>query len=191
MHHILRMNPTRPVLRILLLSLGVAFLSAPLPAAEDPAAIQREAMRKLDWLAGDWQGTGWIQMGPEERHAFRQTETIRWMLDGLVLIIEGEGVAEETGQVVHSALAFVSYDPQVGVHRWRAFTADGRQTDTEAAIEEDRITWGFPLSPTQRVRFTIVRTGDDRWHEIGEMSPGGDHWFKFFEMTLARAEAGE
>jgi len=87
-----------------------------------PREVQRREMKKLDWLVGRWKGTGWIQMGPQGRHEFTQTETIEARLDGLVLVIEGLGKAKEGGSTVHSALAFLSYDPRANQFRWHSFT---------------------------------------------------------------------
>src|SRR5687767_7825306 len=100
--------------------------------AQAPASSQREEMRKLEWLVGQWKGAGWIQMGPQGRKEFTITETIQRKLDGLVLVIEGHGKSKADGSSVHTALAFVSYDEGARTFRWRAFTAEGRQTDTVA-----------------------------------------------------------
>lgn len=154
--------------------------------ASAPSTIQREEMRKLEWMVGHWKGTGWIQMGQQGRHEFVQTEIIQSKLDGLVLMIEGLGRSKDVDTVVHSALAVVSYDEQARVFRWRAFTAEGRQTDAEAKVEKGKLEWGFPTSPQGRVRFTIKVDEDGRWFEIGEMTPDGQKWHKFFEMTLDR-----
>jgi hypothetical protein len=59
--------------------------------AQAPTSGQRAETKKLDWLVGQWKGTGWIQMGPQGRKEFTQTETIQGKLDGLVLVIEGQG----------------------------------------------------------------------------------------------------
>lgn len=43
-----------------------------------------------------------------------------------------------------------------------------------------------------RVRYTITRTPDGAWREIGEASrDGGESWHQFFEMELARAGGGD
>ena len=153
--------------------------------AQGPTGQQTE-MKKLDWLVGDWKGTGWIEMGPGGRKEFSQTEKIQRKLDGLVLVIEGEGKAKEGGATVHSALAFVSYDERAKTFRWRAFTAEGRQTDTEAKVDTHRLEWGVPLPQGRRMRYIIERTEKGDWFEIGEMTQDGQKWRKFFEMTLHR-----
>src|SRR5437868_9229556 len=79
-------------------------------SAQPPASGQRAEMKKLDWLVGEWKGAGWIQMGPQGRKEFAITETVQGKLDGLVLLIEGQGKSKEDGSTVHTALALASYD---------------------------------------------------------------------------------
>src|SRR5262245_62100286 len=93
------------------LALVAAFIVSALAcafAAEQVTSqdIQRREMKKLDWFIGHWKGTGWIQMGPQGRREFTQTETVEAKLDGLVLVIEGLGKAKADGSTVHTALAF-------------------------------------------------------------------------------------
>jgi hypothetical protein len=122
--------------------------------AQTPASGQRAEMKKLDWLVGQWQGTGWMQMGPQVRKEFTITETIEGKLDGLVLVIEGHGKSKEDGRAVHTALAFVSYDEGGKTFRWRAFTAEGRQTDTAAKVGANTLEWGLEILQRGRMRST-------------------------------------
>lgn len=147
---------------------------------------QRAQMKKLDWLVGNWEGEGWIQMGPQGRREFTQTESIQSKLDGLVLVIEGQGKAKEDGLTVHTALAFVSYDERAKTFRWRAFTAEGRQTDTVAKVDTSTLEWGMEIPQRGRMRYTITLNENGEWFEVGEMSADGQTWHKFFEMTLRR-----
>jgi hypothetical protein len=150
------------------------------------AEAQRAPMKKLHWFVGHWKGTGWIQTGPQGRKEFTQTEAVQAKLDGLVLIIEGAGTSSTDGALVHSALAFVSYDEQAKKYRWRAFTAEGRQTDVEAKVDTDSVEWGLEISPGRRVRYMLKRNQKDEWVEIGDMTEDGKTWRRFFEMTLQR-----
>ena len=153
---------------------------------QTPKDVQRGEMKKLDWSVGHWKGTGWIQMGPQGRKEFTQTETIQAKLDGLVLVIEGQGKAKEDGATVHTALAFVSYDERAKTFRWRAFTAEGRQTDAEAKVGTDTLEWGLQIPQRGRMRYTIKLNEKGEWFEVGEMTQDGQTWQKFFEMTLQR-----
>jgi hypothetical protein len=149
---------------------------------------QRAQMKKLDWLVGRWKGAGWIQMGPQARKEFSLTEVVQVKLDGLVLMIEGLGKSSADGAVAHSALAFVCYDDGARQYRWRAFTAEGRQTDAEARVDIDNLEWGYEISPGRRMRYTLNRNKKDEWFEVGEMTTDGQTWRKVFEMTLQRQQ---
>jgi len=160
-----------------------------LPAAllaQAPASGQRAEMKRLDWLAGQWKGAGWIQMGPQGRKEFTQIETVQSKLDGLVLLIEGQGKSKEDGSTVHSALALVSYDDRAKTFRWRALTGEGRQTDTEAKVGANTMEWGLEIPQGGRMRYTIKLNEKGEWFEVGEMTQDGQTWHKFFEMTLQR-----
>ena len=154
--------------------------------AQASTSVQRAEMKKLDWMGGHWKGTGWIQMGPQGRKEFAQTETIQGKLDGLVLVIEGQGKSKEDGSTVHTALAFVSYDEGAKTFRWRAFTAEGRQTDTVAKVGTNTLEWGLEIPQRGRMRYTIKLNEKGEWFEVGEMTQDGQTWQKFFEMTLQR-----
>ena len=161
----------------------VSVFAADQPAPKD---VQRAEMKKLDWLVGQWKGAGWMQMGPRGRREFTITETIQAKLDGLVLVIEGHGKSKEDGSTVHTALAFVSYDEQAKTFRWRAFTAEGRQTDTQAKVGADTLEWGLEIPQRGRVRYTLKLSPKGEWVEVGEMTQDGQTWQKFLEMTLER-----
>src|SRR5436190_3901602 len=156
-------------------------------AADQPTSkeVQRREMKKLDWFVGHWKGTGWMQMGPQERHEFTQSETIESKLEGLVLVIEGLGKAKEDGSTVHTALAFVSYDARGNKFRWHAFTPEG-QMDTEAKVGNDTLEWTLEIPQRGRMRYTITRNEKGEWFEIGEMIQEDQTRHKFFEMTLRK-----
>jgi len=143
-------------------------------------------MKELEWLVGSWKGNGWMQMGPQGPREFTISEIVQSKLDGLVLVIDGQGKSKADGSVVHTALAFVSYDERAKTFRWRAFTAEGRQTDTEAKVGANTVEWGVEIPPRGRMRYTIKLNEKGEWFEVGEMTQDGQTWHKFFEMTLQR-----
>src|SRR5713226_2784678 len=51
--------------------------------AQTATSPQVEGMKKLDFLAGEWKGEGWISFGPGKPHTFTQTETIKAKLGGM------------------------------------------------------------------------------------------------------------
>src|SRR5579863_3135783 len=115
-----------------------------LPAQQPPpsgADLQREAMRKLAFLAGRWSGPVTIVMGPGEPLHLTQTETVAYKLDGLVLLIEGQSTAA-TGKAQFQALATVAFDDATHAYRFRAYH-DGHYLDTELTVSADGFSWGF------------------------------------------------
>ena len=174
--------PKLALVAVLTVVAVVHVFTADQPTSKD---IQRREMKKLDWFVGHWKGAGWVQVGPQERHEFTQTETIEAKLGGLVLVIEGSGKAKEDGSTVHTALAFVSYDPRANKFRWHAFTPEG-QIDTEAKVGTDTLEWTLEIPQRGRMRYTITRNEQGEWFEVGEMIQEDQTRHKFFEMTLRK-----
>ena len=166
-------------------ALTVALVCVVAGEQETSKDVQLREMKKLDWWVGHWKGSGWIQMGPQGRQDFNQTENIEAKLDGMVLVVEGQGKAKQGGATVHSALAFVSYDPHTSKFRWHSFTPHG-QIDTEAKVGQDSLQWSLEIPGRGQMRYTITRNDKGEWFEIGEMSQEDQTWRKFFEMTLTK-----
>lgn len=156
------------------------------PPAHDPGP-QKEAMAKLAFLVGSWEGEGWIQMGPQTRHHSIGTETVESRLDGLILVIEGRHKDPETGKVVHHAFATVDWDEDAGQYRFRSLLSDGRAADSTGHFEEGNFVWSPGSPPGSEIRYVIHETEAGEWFEVGEMSrDGGKTWSQFFEMKLHR-----
>src|ERR1035438_10389702 len=76
-------------------------------------AAQREAMKKLEFLAGKWSGEASVFRGPGDPMRLHQTEEVQFKMDGVVLLVEGAGrnsdgqtVFREQTQTVHLKLDF-------------------------------------------------------------------------------------
>ena len=76
----------------------LAALALPLNAQEraNPER-QREAMKRLSFLVGQWHGEATLVVAGGVRRRLTQTEDVRFRLDGLVLLVEGTGRDPETG----------------------------------------------------------------------------------------------
>ena len=162
-----------------------------LPAlAQPPARAVSSEMKKLDFLLGEWQGEGWIVMGPSGRHTVRQTEKIQAKAGGAIMLIEGLGV-ERIGDKdvpVHQAFAVITYDNQAKRFKFRAWRAGGEEVATEPEVGERSLIWGFhDQTSGMHIKFTVKLNEKGQWFEIGEGSRDGQSWQKFFEMTLQKA----
>lgn len=160
-----------------------ALLAAPMLRADESSAA--EAMKKVAWLAGTWEGSGWASMRGEKT-TFNQREVVKLAAGGLVLVVEGRGTAPEGGRVVHDAFAVLDYDPAAKKYRWHAWRAGGGDTVDEPEVGDGRFVWGMSTPQGGRVRYTITRTPEGAWLEIGEFSRDGASWSQFFEMRLTK-----
>lgn len=149
---------------------------------------RREAMKKVMFLEGRWEGEGWAVMGKDApKHHFKQTEDVRSEVSGRVLAIRGRGMSEVEGGpplLTHDAYAVVFYDMDAEKYRIHTYK-DGEFLASDAHVADDgSFVWGFDLPKSGKIRFTIRLNDKGQWHEIGEYSPDGQRWFKNFEMTL-------
>jgi len=168
---------------LLLLSSAVGF-----GQEQNDPAVQREAMKKLNFLAGQWKGESWTEFVPGQRSKSVGTETVEIKLGGLLLTLEGihrRKIGDKvTENIVHGAFAIVSYDDKAKRYRFQAHTDRGNYTEAEAKVGDGQLEWGFRIPHFGEVRYTIRVTDKGQWFEIGEMSSDGQRWRKFFEMTL-------
>jgi len=153
-------------------------------------ALGADEMKKLDFLIGEWKGEGTIQMGPGKREQVIQTEKVTAKAGGKVLLIEGLGRRRmedgSAGEVVHDALALISWDKAGSTYRFDAHVAQQESVATTITVPEaNTAVWGFD-TPGGKIRYTIRLNDQGQWNEIGEFSRDGAQWAKFFEMTLTK-----
>jgi hypothetical protein len=173
----------------------ILLAAAPVAAVEKNDTPQQEAMRKLDFLAGKWQGPATYQTGKGKSQPLQQVEEVQFKLKGTVLLVEGTGrrasdeAAPGGDEIVFNALGVISYDLGTRQYRVKAYTLDGRSIETELKLLDKGIVWGFPLPKNAgEVRHTMKLTDKGDWHEISEFSRDGKTWFKSVEMTLTRVK---
>jgi hypothetical protein len=160
-------------------SLAVA---APQPRPNS-TGVQREAMRKLAFLAGDWSGPVIIIRGPGEPLHLTQSEYIRYELDGLVMLIEGKSTGAD-GKVQFQALATIAFDDASHTYRFRAYT-DGHYIDAALTPLDRGFSWGFTAGPAHVVN-TMRLTSKGEWHEVTEVAMGNNPPMHSVDMTLQR-----
>lgn len=150
--------------------------------APDPAL---KAMQQLPALEGKWAGEGWIRMGPGEPTPFVGEEKVEMRLDGRVMIIEGRHLTPDRKNVVHHALAFVSWDEAAKEYRFQSYVTNRGGGDHRGYMQDGAFVWENQ-TPGGTVRF-VITVKDDTWHEVGQMQRG-EKWYPMFEMTLKRVK---
>lgn len=152
-----------------------------------PAPAEMEAVA---WLAGDWEGSGWIEYSPGQRAEFTGRERVEARMGGRLVVLEGEFTAwmgPQAGDVpVHQALGVISYDERGDRYQFRTYTARGGHGDARPMeVGDGRLVWGYDDPTMGSVRYTMTRTETGAWHEVGHASrDDGETWHHFFEMTL-------
>lgn len=155
----------------------------------DPATL--EAMSRLHFLEGRWEGQSWSRTRDGERREGRVVEIIETKLNGSILTLEGLGAAGDPeapgADLRHHAFAVIHFAPGKG-YRMHSYK-DGRFLDAELKVTGDNaVEWGFELPNGGRVRFDLSLDGAGRWTETGSYSPDGENWAPFFGMTLERVD---
>lgn len=158
-------------------------------AAQQPVSnsveAQREAMRKLSFLAGHWSGPVTVVREPGEALHLTQTEDVEYKLDGLVLLIEGKSTGAD-GKVLFNALATIAYDDASHTYRFRAYN-DGHYLDTELSVPNHGFSWGFMAGPAHIVN-TMHLTAKGEWNEVTEATVGSNPPHRSVEMLLQRQQ---
>jgi hypothetical protein len=174
-----------PFLSTTLLAAAFMISSSLSLAAEQPVSnsvdAQREAMRKLSFLAGHWSGPVTIVRGPGEPLHLTQTEDVQYKLDGLVLLIEGKSTSAD-GKILFSALATIAYDDASHTYRFRAYH-DGHYLDTELSVPANGFSWSFTAGPAHIVN-TMHLTSKGEWDEVTEAIVGSNPPRRSVEMLL-------
>jgi len=143
-------------------------------AAQQPGSnsvqIQREAMHKLDFLAGRWSGPVTIQRGPGQPLRLTQSENVQYKLGGLVLLVEGKST-NGAGKAEFSALATISYDDATSAYHIRAYN-NGHYVDSKLSLLPRGFSWSFPAGPVRIVN-TMHLTAKGEWQEVSDVVMGG------------------
>lgn len=170
---------------LLFLSLLFGMVQPSLAQRPDYSAACRQAMTKLAYLAGDWEGKATVisQNGPLE---IRQTEHVEWRLQDLLLVIEGTGRIP-SGEIGFQAFAVVNFDPTDQQYKLRSYVKEGLATNAYfKVVAPNQFEWGFDV-PTGKTRYYIhLDEIAKTWKETGEYSADGVTWRKFIDLSLNR-----
>jgi hypothetical protein len=150
-------------------------------APSDNANAQREAMKKLAFLAGQWSGPITISRGPGEPLKLTQTENIQFKLGGLVLLIEGTSTGAD-GKAQFEALTTVAFDNASQTYRFRAYH-DGNYLDAPLTVLANLFSWEYSMGPAKVVN-TMKLTDKGEWQETTNVTVGSNPPRPSAEMLL-------
>ncbi len=150
--------------------------------------VQKEAMKKLSFLEGTWNGTANMMVRGQGNQVIDQTEHVQFKLDSTILVIEGLGKsADEESKTVHHAFAIISYDETSETYRFKSWLENGLSGDYEAQFDDSgSFIWTMDKMNGGTVRYKINLDENGNWTETGEWSGDGAQWFGFFSMNLKK-----
>jgi len=175
-------------MRLVMLAVYVAGLICPCFAQSERTRIdaQRAAMKKLDFLVGQWAGDVRLSNERGGLSELVQTEQAQYKSDGLLLVIEGAGLDKYKGEVISRSLGVVSYDDEKRSYQLRAWN-DGRYVETELAIiaTGKGLAWEYRFGDV-RLSHTMQINDRDGWIQTGEVTAGAEPPRKFLTVSLKR-----
>ncbi|MBD8488559.1 hypothetical protein IFO69_07380 [Echinicola sp. CAU 1574] len=142
-----------------------------------------EAMKKLAFLEGKWEGKAMAMQGPGQQMNLDQHEDVSYKLGGKMLFIEGKGYQGDS--LAFNAVAVITYNEWKEGYEMKAWRANGQSTDAYLKeLGQDHFEWGFDIPQGGKIKYEISLNDQGQWHEVGQYSPNGEKWYPSFEMTL-------
>ena len=155
----------------------------------DQSETHIAAMKRLEYLEGNWKGEGWMLNAAGGRDTFRGGEIVQRKLGGVALLVEGSFVGRAPGAdrdvPVHTTLGVISYDVETKTYRFSTWLATGGSGVRELMVTAEGWRWEI-RSPQGVIRFNMTLTPTGEWLEVGERSRDGKNWQSFFEMRLRK-----
>lgn len=164
---------------ILIFAFALLFVNLSLSQSSETDSISKSKVSQLEFMVGDWKGSGWMMGRDGSKSEFDQTEEIKFKLDSTMVLVEGMG--KSGGKIIHNALAIITYNIEEDKFAFRSYMQNGQSGEFPAEMIDGKLYW----YPNPNVRYIIWTNENDQWYETGEFKRGED-WMQFFEMTLDR-----
>ena len=158
-------------------------------AGAPPAEL--EAMKKLSYMVGKWEGSGWAMGRDGKRTNVEGGETVQMKLQGRALLVEGlfrhsDPGTPGDGVVGHETLAILTYDVPTKTYKFQTHTFNGAPGNHELKLIEGGWQWEIKQPNGPLIRFT-AKFDATTWTEYGEIIMEGREAMKFLEFTLKKA----
>jgi hypothetical protein len=168
----------------LAVSVLIALAAVPLIAAAPPVTDQSARMAPLKDLIGEWTGQGWMMLPNGQRATFRSQETVSSKLGGSAVLVEGMHRDAGTDQVVHNAMAMITWDERTKSYRFRSALSSGLNGDFPMEVSPGRFVWRVDM-PGAKMEYVAEFTAD-RWVEKGRRIGADGKATDVFEMILTK-----
>ena len=152
--------------------------------AQGPSAVEIEAMKKLDFMVGMWEGEGWMQM-PGGREVFKGTETVQRKLQGKALLVEGKFADPKDGRVVHETLAIITYNEQSKKYVFQTYLFNRPGGVFDLNVKPNGFTWAIAVENVPRTNYEMNLVNGE-WVEKGVVTLPNGQKHEFLEMRLKK-----
>lgn len=163
--------------RIMVFTIFVVFVTLFHTQSLESDSVSKSKISQLEFMVGNWKGSGWMMGRDDQRSEFKQTEKIQFKLDSTMVLIEDMGRSE--GKVIHNALALLTFDKEEDKLVFRSYLQDGQHGEFPAELIDGKLY----CYPNSNVPYMIGLNEGGQWIETGEFQRG-EQWTQFFEMTL-------
>lgn len=158
-------------------------------------ATQVEEIKKLDFLLGEWKGTGSeIHWDGSHGNEFSQKTQVKAKAGGSALRIKDARNYNTPGVSHTSSLdATIYYDDEAKIYRFGGDSYSERKDDLEAKLIDVRtFQYGIPFTVTVALpngarRTTIKITESGEWHQTLDVWKI-DRWYRVEESVLKRVK---
>lgn len=149
------------------------------------------AMSKLSFLTGHWEGTfQWIQNGEVKGSSDETIEITSKnggtiiQLDATIKLLNANGT-KDTATI--NVMQIFSYEPRLNKYLVKSYSAWGKQMEEVATLLNDNtIQHSFGNDPDWHYGRTTITVQNNKWKEVTESSNDGNNWQKSMETNLMK-----
>jgi len=152
--------------------------------AQPNVAVQREALKKLDFPVGKWSVKATVTPALAQSLKLTAKQEVQFKNDGTLLTIESAG-QKDHGENAFESLAMITYDPANSSYRYNAIR-DGQHVSAELKLTPEGFDWSGQLAAaTISSSLRIDEKGE--WHETTVLAIGSAPPQTALEMHMRRA----
>ena len=151
---------------------------------------QKEAMKKLQWMIGDWNGRS-TTAADEQNRVTNIKESVQPALDGTLLLINVRGTDKDSStrlqSLAYTSFSVISYDTKKQTYRWTTWRNSGSSYD-QYSFTVGEATFEYTSSEEGgKVRYKGMLGSNGEFLETGDYAKDNGNWQPFISMKLIKS----
>lgn len=151
---------------------------------------QKAAIKKMQWLIGDWRGTSTVLVDGLKRIT-NIKESVQTALDGTILQITVRATDKDSStrlqSLAYTSFSVISYDIKKQVYRWTTWRNNGNDYDQYPFTVGDNFFEYTSENNDGKVRYKGMLGSKGEFLETGEFLKK-DSWQQFINMKLIKSK---